>query len=97
MFNATLPVECHPYDISYPERLAILGLQPLDVRRIRLDLRMHYKIFNGLVATSKTDHFKYSNPTSLFTRSCGPKLVEPTSHLNKIDNIFLLSVTPLHT
>ena len=34
---------------SYPERLAILNLEELNIRRIRLDLLMYYKICHGPV------------------------------------------------
>ena len=33
---------------SYVERLAILGLEPLELRRLRCDLTQYYKIFNNL-------------------------------------------------
>ena len=89
MFNATLPGRRPSRrHLSYPERLAILDLEPLEVRRRRVDLLMFYKIFNGFVVISKTDHFKYSNPASIFTRFGGPKLVKPICHSNKIANNF---------
>jgi len=35
--------------LSYNERLSVLGLERLELRRIRADLIMCYKIVNGLV------------------------------------------------
>ena len=59
--------------LSYPERLAILYPETLEIRRIRRDLLMCYKIRNGLIAIDRSDHFKYGNATSLPTRSLLPK------------------------
>ena len=67
--------------LTYPERLAILDLEPFEVRRLGFDLHMQYKFFNGLAA----DRFKYSNPTSLFTRSGGPNLVKPIPYVIRIN------------
>ena len=35
-------------DLSYFTRLAVLDLEPLDLRRLRMDLSLYYKIFNNL-------------------------------------------------
>ena len=60
-----------------------------DLRRLRFDLLVCYKILQDFVSIRKADHFKYPNPTSIFTRSPGPKLVNPICHSNKIADLFL--------
>ena len=59
-----------------------------ELRRLRFDLLVCYKILNAFVSISKAGHFKYSNPASLFIRSGGPKLVKPICLSNKIADIF---------
>ena len=73
---------------SYPERLAIVDYEPLEVERVHFDLLVYYKTVNGLVAISKADDFKYSNPNSLFTCSGGSELVKPYASRIKSLTIF---------
>ena len=73
--------------LSYSERRAILDLQPLEIRRFHLwASRVQHKsdICNDLLAISEADNFKYSNHTSLFTRTGGSKLVKPVCNSHKI-------------
>ena len=42
---------------SYPERLAILELEPLELRRLRCDLIQNYKIFNNLTLFNPAEYF----------------------------------------
>ena len=72
-FTSRIPSSRH---LIYPDRHAILDLEPFEVRRLGFDVHMQYKFFNGIAAISKADRFKYSNRTSLFTGSGGPKLVK---------------------
>ena len=44
---------------SYSERLSITGLERLDVRRLRLDLLLTYKILFGLTCLESSDFFAY--------------------------------------
>jgi len=45
---------------SYAERLSITGLERLDVRRLRLDLTLTYKILFGLTCIQSSDFFSRS-------------------------------------
>ena len=56
----------------------------LDISHIRFDLIMYYKICHGPVAINHSDHLKYSNFSSLPTRSGGPQLVTPVGRSNKL-------------
>ena len=42
--------------LSYPERLAILNLEPLELRRLKTDILMYYKILNNLIPISPDEH-----------------------------------------
>ena len=78
--------------LSYPELLAILDLETCEIRHLHFDLLMYLKIFHCLVAINHSDHFKYSNSTSLSTRSGGPTLVTPIGHTNKLNNFFFHNI-----
>ena len=49
------------YNLSYGERLLNLGLESLDVRRLRSNLVMHFKILYYYVDLQFTDFFKINN------------------------------------
>ena len=43
--------------LSYPERLAAINLEPLELRRLKNDLIMYYKCLNNLVALPSVSIF----------------------------------------
>ena len=58
---------------SNPERLAILRLEPLELRRLRCDL---IKIFNNLTSLDPAEYFTVHQP-SLSSRASSSILVKP--------------------
>jgi len=73
--------------LSYPERLAALDLEPLELRRLKSDLVMYYKCFNDLVSIPCNDYFVASNYASQ-TRSGGNALLRPFCSTNRFENNF---------
>ena len=57
-FTKRLPGCSH---LSYPDRLARLNLDSLDVRRLRHDLILTYKIVFGLTTMNPEDFFTFAN------------------------------------
>jgi len=47
-------------ELPYLERLAVMDLEPLELRRIKTDLTMYFKIYNNLSALS-SDHLPCDN------------------------------------
>ena len=74
-------------NLSYPERLAALDLEPLELRRLKSDLVMYYKCLHDLVAIPFNDFFVTSNYTSQ-TRSGGSKFLRPCCSTNHFENSF---------
>ena len=74
-------------NLSYPERLAALDLEPLELRRLKSDLVMYCKCLHDLVAIPFNDFFVTSNYTSQ-TRSGGSKLLRPCCLTNHFENNF---------
>ena len=70
-------------DLSYTERLAIINLEPLELRRLKTDLTEYYKIFNNLDAIEYSDHFNFYEPLAS-TRSSSPKLIKPAKGNNTV-------------
>jgi len=68
------------------ERLVILGLVILELRRLRCDLIKYYKIFNILTFLKTSDYFTVHQP-SLSSRASSSILIKPF----KLPNYFLLS------
>ena len=60
-------------ELSYTERLNILGLESLEIRRLRDDLSMCYKIMNGLVNIPVDDFFSLPPPGQTSTRAKNSK------------------------
>ena len=55
--------------LSYSTRLAILDLDPLELRRLRMDLSLYYKIINNLPCLNPDEYFTKNSPSGLQTRS----------------------------
>ena len=56
-------------DLSYSTLLAILDLEPLDLRRLRMDLSLCYKIINNLTCLNPDEYFTKTSPSGLSTHS----------------------------
>ncbi len=74
--------------LSYSERLAVLGLDTLELRRLRSDLTLYYKIFHGLTHLPR-DHLPADMPPNN-TRSGGNRLATPGFSTLSIDNDFFI-------
>ena len=73
--------------LSYSDRLAILGLDSLELRRFRFDLINYYKVLNGLSAINAEDHFLIYNPVAS-SRSSMPYLQKPVKCSSKVSSSF---------
>jgi len=69
--------------LSYSERLATINLEPLELRRLRSDLVMYYKILHGLSSIDASRHFNYYKPVAS-TRTASPKLIKPIKGNNNV-------------
>ena len=69
--------------MSYPERLAMIDLEPLELRRLRTDLNEYYKCFHNLNSINYTEHFNFYVPPAA-SRSSSPKLVKPVKANNTV-------------
>lgn len=67
--------------LTYHERLSVLELEPLELRRLRFDLIQYYKIFNNLTCLNHTDFFRYYQPSSS-SRKSSPSLIKPLNSPN---------------
>jgi hypothetical protein len=47
--------------LSYLERLSILDLEPLEIRRLKHDLILYYKIIHNLTSISPSQYFHFNN------------------------------------
>ena len=67
------------HNISYDERLSMLGLERLEARRLRIDIITTYKILFGLTEINSNNFFTFSQ-TSIITRGHQYKLLPPSCH-----------------
>ena len=72
---------------SYTDRLKILKIDSLELRRLRTDLSMYYKILNGLVDLDAEIFFKIDKNVHS-TRTNGMKLIKPVSKSSLHSNTF---------
>ena len=72
---------------SYSDRLKLLKLDSLELRRLYIDLVMCYKIILGLVDVNSDDFFQFSLSTN--TRSRQYKLNEERRSKRAINSFFL--------
>jgi hypothetical protein len=77
-FTKRLPTLKH---LTYFERLASLGLEPLELRRLRFDLIYYFKIFNHLTPLDPDEVFIAYQPISSSRSS--PYLQRPTKASNR--------------
>ena len=73
--------------LSYIERLQILNLELLEARRIKSDLKLCFKIINGLCDLDVDAFFKFASQSSV-TRGHNKKLVKPICNNNWQLNFF---------
>lgn len=59
-FTRRLCFKCNINFSCYADRLIVLNLQPLEIRRLYFDLKMVYKICNNLVDLNFTEFFEYA-------------------------------------
>ena len=71
--------------LSYPERLAVLNLEPLERRTLKADLVMYYKIINNLISVNFDDHFTIWKSSSISTRSSGTSVLKPFCRTSFLD------------
>lgn len=74
-------------NLSYPERLVALDLEPLELRRLKSDLVLYYKCLHDLVALPSSEYFTMSNFTSQ-TRTGGNRLLRPLCSTRFYENDF---------
>ena len=74
-------------DLSYRDRLEKLNLEPLELRRLRYDLGLYYKVLNNLTPLNPSDYFLiYHSPPS--SRSASIYLTRPIRASNKFLSSF---------
>jgi hypothetical protein len=88
-FTKRIPSISH---LTYPERLAAINLEPLELRRLKADLVLYYKCFNDLIALPHTDYFTLSQYTTQ-TRTGGNRLIVPLCSTNSFANDFFIRCT----
>lgn len=83
-FSRRIPSLSH---LGYSERLSKLKLEPLELRRLRYDLIMYYKILNNLTPIDPNKYFEiyHSLPSS---RSAATYLTKPAKACNKLLSSF---------
>jgi hypothetical protein len=74
-------------DLTYPERLAAIDLEPLELRRLKADLILYYKCLNNLIALPSGEYFCQSQLNSQ-TRAGGNRLMRPACSTNRFQNDF---------
>ena len=89
-FTKRIPTLC---DLSYPERLAAIDLEPLELRRLKADLIFYYKSLHNLTALPSNDYFFELNYTTS-TRSGGNRLLRPPCNTNCFANDFFNRCLP---
>lgn len=73
--------------LSYPERLAAMSLEPLELRRLKADLILYKKCFLNTVALSSNDYFSLQQDVSQ-TRTGGNRIIPQLCRTNTFQNAF---------
>ena len=74
--------------LTYPERLSILNLEPLELRRLHYDMVQYYKILNHLTSLNPDDNFTYHYPPAS-SRDPSTLLVKPNGLTDSAIRLFL--------
>ena len=76
--------------LSYLERLSILNLEPLELRRLKADLTMYYKIINNLTCIDSKLVFAFRQPSLRTNRLTSHRfaLQKPAKSLQTLSNSF---------
>ena len=88
-FTKRIPSLSH---LNYPERLAAINLEPLELRRLKADLVLYYKCFNNLIALPSEEYFNVSQYTTQ-TRTGGNRIIVPVCSTNRYANDFFIRCT----
>ena len=83
-FTKRIPSLSH---LTYPERLAAINLEPLELRRLKMDLVLYFKCLNNLVALPSDVYF-CSQHHATQTRTGGNRLIMPLCSTNGFKNDF---------
>jgi hypothetical protein len=78
------------WDIPYPERLQLLNLESLEIRRIKRDLILVFKVIKQLIALDFNDFFVYA--PDVHTRGHSYKLYPKPGRTNVVLNSFAYRV-----
>ena len=78
--------------LSYPDRLAATGLESLELRRLKSDLCMYFKIINGQTCLSADEYFKFDCSVKLTRTSSNLKLVKPRYNTDLLKHNFFVRV-----
>jgi len=84
-FTRILFKRCNLQAAPYAGRLAYLGLESLELRRIRTDLTMYYNIIQGKSAIKRSQMFEMATTRS---RGHSLRLRKPFCHANYLENAF---------
>ena len=74
-------------NLSYTARLVRLGLESLELRRLRFDLINYLKVLNNMSPIVSTDHFLIHQPIPS-SRSSMPLLQKPLRCISKLSSSF---------
>jgi hypothetical protein len=76
-------------NLSYFERLSILNLEPLELRRLKFDLIMYFKIIKGLTCIDPSTVFSFKQP-SRTSRNVNHSIMleKPAKSLQTLSNSF---------
>ena len=77
----------HNCTLSYADRLKILELESLELRRLKFDLKMYFQIIHGLVDLDRAKFFTLL-PQTHGTRSHDLQLQKPLYQNNYLGNTF---------
>jgi len=77
-------------DLSYLERLAILGWDSLELRRLKSDLCLYYNIYSHHSSIDRCEYFQL-NPCLRITRSTNEcNFIKPFCHCDVLQNSFFI-------